>query len=44
MEKRALGWGKDRYCHVGLMHFAYRIFLLLVKLLSSVLELPLTLN
>lgn len=29
--KRALEWGKDKYCHVGLMYFAYIIFLLLVE-------------
>lgn len=29
--KKALGWGKDDYCHVGLMHFAYRLSLLLVE-------------
>lgn len=28
--KRALEWGKDEYCHER-MHFAYRIFLLLVE-------------
>lgn len=38
--KRALGWGKDEYCHVGLLHFAY----LLVELLSFVWGVPLTLN
>lgn len=29
--KGALGWGKEEYCHVGLMHFDYRLFLLLVE-------------